>query len=44
VLALIPPLWNRVMDRRLIDHYDGDVTRANIHPRRRGVDESAGAR
>ncbi len=35
VLAMIPPLWQRVMDRRLLDHYDGDVTRANINPRRR---------
>ena len=32
VLALIPPLWFRVMDRRLLTHYGGDVTRANIHP------------
>jgi len=35
VLATIPPLWRRVMDGRLVDHYDGDVTRANIHPRAR---------
>jgi alkane 1-monooxygenase len=32
LLALIPPLWYRVMDRRLLAHYGGDVTRANIHP------------
>jgi alkane 1-monooxygenase len=35
VLAAIPPLWRRVMDRRLLAHYGGDVTRANIAPRRR---------
>jgi alkane 1-monooxygenase len=35
LLALVPPLWRRVMDPRLIAHYDGDVTRANIHPRAR---------
>ncbi|PTL55019.1 alkane 1-monooxygenase [Paraconexibacter algicola] len=35
VLAAIPPLWRRVMDPRVLAHYDGDVTRANIHPRRR---------
>jgi alkane 1-monooxygenase len=35
VLAWIPPLWRRVMDPRLIEHLDGDVTRANIHPRKR---------
>ncbi len=35
VLALVPPIWRRVMDRRLLDHYGGDVTRANIQPRAR---------
>jgi alkane 1-monooxygenase len=35
VLATIPPVWRRVMDRRLLEHYDGDVTRANINPRTR---------
>jgi alkane 1-monooxygenase len=35
VLAWFPPLWRRVMDPRLLDHFDGDVTRANIQPRRR---------
>jgi alkane 1-monooxygenase len=35
VLAVIPPLWRRVMDKRLLEHYGGDVTRANIHPRTR---------
>jgi alkane 1-monooxygenase len=35
VLAAIPPLWRRVMDRRLLEHYGGDVTRANIQPRKR---------
>jgi alkane 1-monooxygenase len=36
VLAWFPPLWRRVMDPRLIEHYGGDVTRANIHPRKLG--------
>lgn len=35
VLAWIPPLWRRVMDPRLVEHYGGEVTRANIQPRRR---------
>jgi len=35
VLAWFPPLWRRVMDRRLLDHYEGDVTRANVEPRAR---------
>jgi len=35
VLAMVPPLWRRVMDPRVLAHYDGDVTKANIHPPRR---------
>ena len=35
VLAWFPPLWRRVMDPRLLAHYEGDVTRANIQPRQR---------
>jgi alkane 1-monooxygenase len=35
LLATIPPLWRRVMDARLLAHYDGDLTLANIAPRRR---------
>ncbi|HVY97114.1 MAG TPA: alkane 1-monooxygenase [Solirubrobacterales bacterium] len=35
VLAWIPPLWRRVMDPILLEHYEGDVTRANIQPRKR---------
>ncbi|MFM7068466.1 MAG: alkane 1-monooxygenase, partial [Actinomycetes bacterium] len=34
-LAYLPPVWRRVMDHRVVAHYDGDVTRANIHPRMR---------
>ncbi len=35
VLAYIPALWRRVMDARLLEHYDGDLDRMNIHPRAR---------
>jgi alkane 1-monooxygenase len=35
VLALVPPVWRRVMDRRLLEHYGGDIGRANIQPRAR---------
>jgi alkane 1-monooxygenase len=35
VLAWFPPLWRRVMDPRLLDHFEGDVGRANIQPRKR---------
>ncbi|NYJ03677.1 alkane 1-monooxygenase [Nocardioides thalensis] len=31
-LALIPPLWRKVMDHRVVEHLDGDVTLANIKP------------
>ncbi len=35
VLAWFPPLWRRVMDPRLLAHFDGEVERANIQPRKR---------
>lgn len=35
VLCYFPPLWRRVMDKRVLAHYGGDVTRANIHPPKR---------
>ncbi|MBF6364594.1 alkane 1-monooxygenase [Nocardia puris] len=35
VFAAIPPLWRRIMDHRVLEHYGGDVTRANIQPRKR---------
>jgi alkane 1-monooxygenase len=34
-LTYFPPLWRKVMDHRVLAHYDGDITRANICPRRR---------
>jgi alkane 1-monooxygenase len=35
VLCYFPPLWRRVMDKRVLAHYGGDVTLANIAPRKR---------
>jgi alkane 1-monooxygenase len=35
VLALLPPVWRRVMDPRVLAHFDGDMSRANIDPRKR---------
>jgi len=35
VLSYFPPLWFKVMDKRVVDHYDGDVRRANIQPGQR---------
>ncbi len=32
LLAYIPWLWFRVMDRRVVAHYGGDATRANVQP------------
>jgi len=32
-LTYFPPLWRKVMDHRVLAHYDGDITRVNIHPR-----------
>ena len=34
-LTYFPPLWRKVMDHRVLDHYDGDLSRVNIHPRMR---------
>ena len=33
VLALVPPLWRRVMDKRVVAHYGGDLSLANVHHR-----------
>jgi alkane 1-monooxygenase len=35
VLAYFPPLWRRVMDPRVVAHYRGDLTQANLAPRKR---------
>lgn len=35
VLAIVPPLWRRVMDPRVVAHFDGDLTRANLMPSKR---------
>lgn len=36
--AMVPPLWRRVMDRRLMEHYDGDTGAVNVdHTDRRAM-------
>jgi alkane 1-monooxygenase len=35
LLALVPPLWRRVMDHRVLEHYERDVALANLHPPKR---------
>jgi alkane 1-monooxygenase len=32
VLSWLPPVWRTVMDKRVLAHYDGDITQANLHP------------
>ncbi len=33
--ALVPSLWFKMMDKQVFDHYEGDLNKANIHPKRR---------
>ena len=35
VIALVPAVWQRVMDPRVLAHFDGDMSRANISPHKR---------
>jgi alkane 1-monooxygenase len=35
VIALITPLWRRIMDPRVVAHYGGDASLANVHPSKR---------
>jgi alkane 1-monooxygenase len=35
VVALITPLWRRIMDPRVTAHYRGDLSLANVHPSKR---------
>ena len=35
VLAAVPAVWRRVMDPRVLAHFDGDLSRANLSPRKR---------
>ncbi len=35
ILALVPPLWRKMMDPRVLAHYDDDITRAHLHPPKR---------
>ena len=32
-LAYITPLWRKVMDKKVLDHYNGDLSKANVQPR-----------
>jgi alkane 1-monooxygenase len=34
-LAYFPPLWRKIMDQRVLDHYDGDITKVNVQPSKR---------
>ena len=35
VISLFPPLYRRIMDPRVLAHFDGDLTLANIQPSKR---------
>jgi alkane 1-monooxygenase len=35
VLSYVPPLYFRAMNKRVLAHYEGDITKANINPRAR---------
>ena len=34
-LAYFPPIWRKVMDHRVLEHYLGDITNVNIEPSKR---------
>jgi alkane 1-monooxygenase len=34
-LAWMTPVWRRLMDHRVVEHYNGDLSLANIDPRKR---------
>jgi alkane 1-monooxygenase len=46
VLTWVPAIWRKVMDPRVLDHFDGDISRANLHPRKHDqiITEHGGAR
>ncbi|MEZ0579048.1 fatty acid desaturase [Nocardioides sp. MH1] len=35
VVALVPPLFRHIMDKRVVAHYDGDLNLANVQPGKR---------
>ena len=35
VAALFPPLFRKLMDQRVVDHYKGDIRLANLQPSKR---------
>jgi alkane 1-monooxygenase len=39
LIAVIPPVWRRVMDHRVLEHYRGELSKANLKPglRRRAL-------
>jgi len=35
--AYVPFVWYRIMNHRVLAHYNGDITKANLQPNRRGA-------
>ncbi len=33
LIAMVPPLWRHVMDRRVLEHYSGRIDLAAVSPR-----------
>lgn len=33
VIAMVPPIWFRLMNPRVLAHYQGDLSKVNLHPR-----------
>ena len=31
-VAYCPPLWFAFMNKRVLNHYKGDLSKANVHP------------
>ena len=41
-MAFIPPLWFKVMDKRVVEWADGDLSKVNMHEPARGRLEARG--
>ena len=37
LVAYLPPLWFKLMDKRVVAHHRGDLTQANLYPPRRAA-------
>ncbi|MDT0636400.1 hypothetical protein RM532_15760, partial [Salinisphaera sp. W335] len=35
LLAMVPPLWRMVMDKKVLEHYGYDMNKVNVAPQKR---------